>query len=151
VHADPVDPVPVVDLSTLLTDFTEATAARLLALAGHGSGSPLVEVEVRQLGGVYARDGAHPSAFCHRAARYCVLVIGMAPDPTARPHAERLLAALADWDTGAVWPNFGPPHDARTAGRAYDPATLARLVAVTRTYDPHGVLQTGAYTGAGAS
>ena len=146
VHADPVDPMPIVDPAMLLTDFTAATAAQLLAVAGPGSGSPQVLVEVRQLGGAYAREGRHPSAFVHRAARYSLLAVGMAPDPTALPHARRLFAALADWDTGGIWPNFGPPHDAATARRAYDAPTLARLAAVTRTYDPHGVLQAGGYT-----
>jgi hypothetical protein len=70
----------------------------------------------------------------------------MAADPATRPHTQRLFAALADWDTGGVWPNFGPPHDAPTARRAYDSRTLRRLVAVTRTYDPHAVLQAGSYT-----
>jgi FAD/FMN-containing dehydrogenase len=146
VHADPVDPMPIVDPAMLLTGFTAETAARLLAMAGPGSGSPQVLVEVRQLGGAYARDGKYPSAFAHRAARYSLLAVGMAPDPSALPHAQRLFADLADWDTGGVWPNFGPPHDADTARRAYDPPTLARLTAVTRTYDPHGVLQAGSYT-----
>jgi hypothetical protein len=104
-----------------------------------------VLVEVRQLGGAYAREGQHPTAFAHRAARYSVLAVGMAADPTALPHAQRLFAALAEWDTGGIWPNFGPPHDADTARRAYDPATLARLVSIARTYDPHGVLQAGSY------
>ena len=146
VHADPVDPMPVHDPAMLLTDFTAETAARLLEVAGHGSGSPQVMVEVRQLGGAYAREGRHPSAFVHRAAGYSVLVVGMAPDPAVLPHMERLFSALEEWDTGGVWPNFGPPHDATTARRAYDGATLARLAAVTRTYDPDGVLQVGRYT-----
>jgi hypothetical protein len=70
----------------------------------------------------------------------------MAPDPAALPHAQRLFSAVADWDTGGIWPNFGPPHDSSTARRAYDPATLARLAAVTSAYDPRGVLQAGSYT-----
>lgn len=145
VHADPVDPMPVVDPAMLLSEFTDETAAVMLAVAGYGSGSPQVLVEVRQLGGAYAREGRHPSAFDHRAARFSVLAVGMAADPTALPHAELLFAALAEWDTGGVWPNFGPPHDDDTARRAYDPATLARLVSIARTYDPHGVLQAGSY------
>jgi hypothetical protein len=146
VHADPVDPMPVVDVGMLLTEFTATTAERLLEVAGVGSGSPQVMVEVRQLGGAYAREGQHPSAFAHRAAGFSVLVIGMAPDPAVRPHIERLFGALSRWDTGGIWPNFGPPHDAETARRAYDPETLERLVAVARTYDPDGVLQAALYT-----
>jgi FAD/FMN-containing dehydrogenase len=146
VHAEPVDPLPIVDSSMLLTDFTDATATQLLAVAGYGSNSPQLVVEVRHLGGAYAREGRYPSAFTHRSARHCVLTLGMAMDPATQPHADRLFAALSEWDTGGVWPNFGPAHDARTARRAYDPQTLRRLAAITRTYDPDGVLSAGGYT-----
>jgi FAD binding domain-containing protein len=145
VHADPVDPMPVVDPAVLLSDFPTAAAGRLLAVAGPGSGSPLLMVEVRQLGGAYARAAEHPNAFDHRAARYSVLTVGMAPDPTALPHARRVLASLDDWNTGGIWPNFGPPHDATTAQRAYHPETLTRLTAIVHTYDPRGVIQAAGY------
>ncbi|MGY1836214.1 FAD-binding oxidoreductase [Blastococcus sp. SYSU DS0510] len=150
VHADPVDPMPVVDPAILLNAFPAEAADRLLAVAGHGSESPQVIVEVRHLGGAYAREGAHPSAFSHRAARFSVLTVGMAMDEemaaAALAHAEQVFSALADWDTGGVWPNFGIPHDAVSARRSYDEATLSRLREVVDTYDPQGVLQAGAYT-----
>jgi len=150
VHADPVAPMPVTDPAMLLSDFPAEAAERLLAAAGVGSGSPQVSVEVRHLGGAYAREGAYPSAFSHRSARFSVLAVGVAMDvvsaATALVHADRLFAALGDWDTGGVWPNFGVPHDAVSARRSYDDATLARLREVVGTYDPKGVLQAGAYT-----
>jgi FAD/FMN-containing dehydrogenase len=59
-------------------------------------------------------------------------------------------AALKPYTAIGIWPNFAPPRDADTARRAYRPATLARLAAATRTYDPHGVLQAGSYTRAAA-
>jgi hypothetical protein len=145
VHADPVDPLPVVDPAMLLTEFNEETAAALLEVAGYGSESPQLLVEVRQLGGAYAREAAHPNAFSHRAAGFSVLAVGMAEDPRVLPHWELLYSALAEWDTGGVWPNFGPPHDASTARRAYDDDTLRRIVAASRKYDPDGVLQIGEY------
>ena len=146
VHADPVDPMPVVEASTLLREFPAEAADALLAVAGAGSGSPQVLVEVRHLGGAYAREPEHPNAFCHRSARFSVLTVGISMDPTVVPHADQVIAALADWDTGRVWPNFAPAHDAASAARAYDPATLARLSEITAAYDPHGVLAIGGYT-----
>jgi hypothetical protein len=137
--------MPVVDPAMLLTEFTEVATERLLEVAGHGSGSPQMMVEVRQLGGAYAREAEHPNAFSHRAAGFSVLAVGMADDPRVLPHWDRLHAGLADWDTGGIWPNFGPPHDARTARRAYDEETLRRIVATSREYDPDGVLQIGEY------
>ena len=81
----------------------------------------------------------------HCAAGFSVLAVGIAQDPRVLPHWDRLYAALAEWDTGGVWPNFGPPHDARTARRAYDEETLRRIAEVSRKYDPDGVLQIGEY------
>jgi hypothetical protein len=150
VHADPVDPMPVVDPAILLNGFPAEAAERLFEIAGPGSGSPQVMVEVRHLGGAYAREGAHPAAFDHRGARFSVLTVGMAMDEAsagvALAHADQVFAALGDWDTGGVWPNFGIPHDAVSARRCYDVPTLARLREVVDTYDPEGVLQAGAYT-----
>jgi FAD binding domain len=150
VHADPVDPMPVVDPAILLDGFPAEAAERLLAVAGYGSGSPQVLVEVRHLGGAYAREGTYPSAFSHRAAKFSVLTVAVAADEAmaagALAHADQVFTALADWDTGGVWPNFGIPHDAVSARRSYDEETLARLREVVGTYDPQGVLQAGAYT-----
>lgn len=150
VHADPVDPMPVHDRAMLLADLTDEAVERLLALAGPGSGSPQIVVEVRQLGGAYARAGAHPSAFAHRHAAYSVFVAGIAVDPVVAPHAAELLAALTPWGTGGVWPNLGPPVDAASARRAYDALTLARLAGVARRYDVDGVFAAGAFARAGA-
>jgi FAD/FMN-containing dehydrogenase len=146
VHTDPLDPVPAHEHSTLLHTFDEAAADALLATAGPDSGSPQVLVEMRQLGGAYAFEGDHPSAFAHRSAAYSLLTVGIAGVPGVEEHAAHVVDALAPWDTGRVWPNFAPPTDAASARRAYDPATLARLAEVTRRYDPLGVLQAGAYT-----
>ncbi|MFP5373186.1 MAG: FAD-binding oxidoreductase, partial [Actinomycetes bacterium] len=150
VHADPVDPMPVVDPAILLSGFPAEAAERLLEVAGPGSGSPQVIVEVRHLGGAYAREGAHPSAFDHRATKFSVLTVAVAADEAMAAgglaHAGEVFAALADWDTGGVWPNFGIPHDAVSARRCYDEHTLARLREVVDRYDPRGVLQAGAYT-----
>jgi hypothetical protein len=150
VHADPVDPMPVVDPAILLDGFPAEAAERLLVVAGPDSGSPQVMVEVRHLGGAYARESAYPSAFSHRSAKFSVLTVAVAADEAmaagALAHADQVFAALADWDTGGVWPNFGIPHDAASARRCYDEPTLARLREVVDTYDPQGVLQAGAYT-----
>jgi FAD/FMN-containing dehydrogenase len=149
VHADPVDPMPAVDLSILLADFPAEAAQRLTEIAGPGSGSPLVMVEIRQLGGAYAREAEHEDAFSHRDAAFSVLCVGLALDTdmaaAAHAHTARVFAALAPWDNGKVWPNFGPINDGRSARRAYDQETLQRLAEVSRTYDPDGVLQAGRF------
>ena len=145
VHTDPLDPVPAHEHSTLLSAFDAQAADVLLEQAGPDSGSPQVLVEVRQLGGAYAYEGDHPSAFAHRSAAYSLLAVGIAGMPGVEEHASRLVDALEPWDTGRVWPNFVSPHDAATARRAYDAPTLARLTEITEKYDPQAVLQAGSY------
>jgi FAD/FMN-containing dehydrogenase len=145
VHADPVDPMPVIDRGILLTSLTDDAVERFLALAGPGSDSPQVAVEIRQAGGALSRQGRHASAFDHRAAGFSVLTVGIAFDPRVAPHSAALFDALSDWNTGGIWPNFAPPHDADSAKLAYQPATLARLAAVADRYDPDGVLAAGAF------
>jgi hypothetical protein len=105
-----------------------------------------VLVEVRQRGGAYAREAEHLNAFDHRDARYSLLVVGMAPDPAVPGHAAAVFSALEDRDTGTVWPNFGPVHDAASGRRAYGAATRQRLAAIVAAYDPNGVLTLGRWT-----
>ena len=51
VHTDPLDPVPGSEAAAVLTDFPAEAAEALLAVAGPGSSSPQILVEVRQMGG----------------------------------------------------------------------------------------------------
>jgi FAD/FMN-containing dehydrogenase len=145
VHADPVDPMPAFDNGMLLTELSDQTVQRLLEAAGPGSGSPQIMLEIRQLGGAYSRPAQHPSAFDHRSANYSLLVVGIAMDPRVQPHADQLFAAMSEWDTGGVWPNFAAPHDKATARRAYSAQTLDRLADVSDRYDPDGVLAAGSF------
>ena len=62
VHADPVDPMPVIEDQALLSELPAEAVDALLAVAGPGSGSPQVIVELRMLGGAFARPAAHRSA-----------------------------------------------------------------------------------------
>ncbi|WP_225754975.1 FAD-binding oxidoreductase [Actinotalea sp. Marseille-Q4924] len=145
IHADPQDPMPGLERGLLLRELTAEAVDALLAVAGPGSGSPQVVVELRHLGGALAREGAHPSAFDHRHAVCSVLTVGIAMDPAVAGHAETVRGALAPWEDGGVWPNFGPAHDDASARRAYTPSTLRALAAAVADHDPDGVLAGGRY------
>ena len=137
VHGDPKDPMPVVEGGALLRDLDDAGLAALLRLAGPGSGSPLVKVELRALGGAVRRGGAHPSAVCGRDAAYQLVAIGLLVPPVpeaAAAHCDALLAGLAPWSTGRTLPTFaGGAH-------SYDAATLDRLRATVLARDPGRVV-----------
>ena len=146
VHADPVDPMPAVETADLLRSLPAEAVDALLAVAGPGSGSPQVVVEVRQLGGAVAREPQVPSALCHRDAAYVLNVIGVPVGPGAEavvPHGQSVRTALAPWATGGLLPNFAAGTGPERLARSYDPVTLARLAELAERYDPAHVLRVG--------
>ena len=141
VHTDPLDPTPAHEAGDVLADFPAEAVDALLALTGPGVLSPQILVEVRQLGGAYARPGEHPSAFASRDAAYSLLVVGIAAIPGVEDHAAAILDAMAPWIGGHRLPNFTFTPEEYVD--AYDEVTLARLRRARRTYDPAGVLAIG--------
>ncbi|MEZ0341059.1 FAD-binding oxidoreductase [Mycobacterium sp. pV006] len=145
VHADPVDPMPIHEDQALLTDLPAEAVDALLAVAGPGSGSPQVIVELRALGGALARQSRHPGAFCHRDAAFSLAVVGV-PMPDADvvvEHARAVTSAVAPWASWGQMPNFAPSDDPARPARVYDADTLHRLAALAERYDPARVLATG--------
>lgn len=145
VHTDPLDPTPAYEAGNVLTDFPQEAADALLALTGPGAASPQILVEVRQLGGAFARPGEHPSAFASRDASYSLLIVGISEVPGVDDHADAILDALAPWVGGHRLPNF--TFTPEEYADAYDELTLARLRRAIRTYDPDGVMTIGGVLG----
>ena len=141
VHTDPLDPMPVYEAAEVLTEFPAKAVDALLAMTGPGSGSPQVLVEVRQMGGAFARGGRHESAFCSRDAAYSLLIVGIAGIPGGEHHAAAILDAMAPWTGGHRLPNF--TFTPEEYADAYDEATLRRLRQTIHTYDPLGVMAIG--------
>jgi FAD/FMN-containing dehydrogenase len=134
VHADPVDPMPVAEASTLLHGLSAEAIDAVLAAAGPEQ----LVVEIRQLGGAVSR-APEPSAVCHRDAAYCLTAIGLAGTRPAD-----VVAAVGPWSTGGRLPNFAVSADPAEVARAYDAPTLTRLSTLVATYDPHGVIAAAA-------
>ena len=145
VHTDPLDPTPAYEAADVLADFPAEAVDALLALTGPGVASPQILVEVRQLGGAFARPGEHPSAFASRDAAYSLLVVGISAVPGVEDHAAAILAAMQPWVGGHRLPNF--TFTPEEYADAYDELTLARLRRARRTYDPEGVLAIGGVLG----
>ncbi|KPM52761.1 FAD-linked oxidase [Frankia sp. R43] len=140
IHSDPVDPMPTHERGVLLRELPEQAVQTLLAVAGPQAECPQVIVELRLLGGAFARPPREPSAVCHRDAAYSLLTIGIAAPPIIEAtagHAAAVIAAVAPWSHGGSTPNFGASSDPAIVARQYDPATLARLATLTASYDPH--------------
>lgn len=147
-HMDPPGPTPCRGNGMLL-DYLPATAIdALVACAGQGSGSPLLSVELRHLGGAVSRRPPHAGAVGHLDAAFAMYAVGVTPDPatTAKvdTHLELVERTLHPWAAELHYANF----DERAPGgrrRFHDQATLERLQAVKNRVDP-GDLFTGSHT-----
>ena len=146
VHADPVEPMPAREATGLLRELPAPAIDALLEVAGPRSGSPQTIVELRQLGGAYARPAAHASAVCHRDASFALSVIGVPRAASVQQlaeHADTVLQATRPWATGGMLPNFAASADRAALRHRYDDATLTRLSALGDRFDPDGVLAVG--------
>ena len=137
-HMDPPHPVPGAGDGTMLREVTAETVAAMVAAAGVGAGSPLISVELRQLGGALARRAPGHGAAASLEGAYALYAVGMAPTPQAvdavHAHTEGLLHALAPWTAERTYFNF---TERRVDQRElHDADTLARLRAVKAEVDP---------------
>jgi FAD/FMN-containing dehydrogenase len=142
-HMDPEHPVPGTGDGMLLADFPEAAVAALVAAAGAGSGSPLLSVEVRHLGGALARLQPGHGALATIEAGFALFAVGIAATPemgaAVKAHIEVVHAALAPWDAGRDYLNF---TERRERGeRLFGPSTYRRLQTVKSTVDPEDVFR----------
>jgi hypothetical protein len=82
----------------------------LLEVAGPGTGSPLLLVELRHLGGALARPTPDAGALATLEGSFALLAGGIAtsPDATAsiRANLRSLFNSLRKWDTGRGYANF---------------------------------------------
>jgi FAD/FMN-containing dehydrogenase len=143
VHMDPEDPVPGAGDGMLLSDFPEEAIDSLVRVAGAGSGSPLLTLEVRHLEGELARPRPGNGVLSAIEARFAVFAAGIAATPemgaAVRAHIELFQAALAQWDSGRDYLNF---TERRERGqRFFGSKAFARLQAVKARVDPQDVFR----------
>jgi UDP-N-acetylenolpyruvoylglucosamine reductase len=137
-HMDPTEPVAGVGDGMALTDLTPETVNALVAVAGPCSGSPLVSVELRQLGSAVAEESPDHGAVGAIDAGFALFAVGMAVDPETtsfvEARVEALKAALAPWVADRGYFNFsGTPVDGESL---YPPETYRGLQWVKAAYDP---------------
>ncbi|MEE4543116.1 FAD-binding oxidoreductase [Streptomyces sp. V4-01] len=147
IHLDPVDPLPYVDRSVCLDDFTEKTAHTLVELTGPRSGCTLANVEIRALGGALDREPAVPNAVPSRGLPYVVFGFAVgAPDQAEQLRADlaRVVDGLAPWAAERNMVNFLSPDEATDAAgvrAVYGAERYDRLAAVKKRYDPANVFR----------
>jgi FAD/FMN-containing dehydrogenase len=121
----------------------EAIVAMLDAM--ERSSSPFSIVQLRGMGGAYARVGNAATAFAHRERRYFVAVIAVWLDQT-EDHAVHEAWTSALWEqlrpegTG-VYVNFLEREGDERIREAYPGATYERLQSIKAAYDPGNVFR----------
>ena len=122
----------------LLDELPPAAIDAIVETAGPGSGSPLLSLELRQLGGALRDAPPNAGALATLDHAFLTLGVGMLMDPGMAPaingQLDVVADALAPWDSGVKYANFvDVPIDVRTC---YPPETFDRLQEVKRRYDP---------------
>jgi FAD binding domain len=136
-HGDPEQPVPGRGDGVQVRELTPDAADAFVEVGGPGSGSPLLMLELRQLGGAVAvaPDGA--GALGALPDEFTLYGVGMVMGPGAGEaigaHLERVRETMAPWSAG-VYLNFCETVGG-AAPRAFDEATYARLRELKARYD----------------
>jgi hypothetical protein len=136
-HMDPEQPVPAIGDGMLLDDLTPAAVDALVAAAGPGSGSPLLSVELRQLGGAIGVPPAEHGALAKVSGAFALFAVGVPMDAEVGAaidaQLERVAEAMDPWDAGRRYLNFTErPADATAF---FPETTYRRLRAVKSAYD----------------
>jgi FAD/FMN-containing dehydrogenase len=137
-HMDPEDPVPFNGSGQLLDELPAAAIDAVVEAAGPGSGSPLLSLELRLLGGALTNAAPDAGALARLDHPFLTFAVGMLMDAemgaAVNGQLDTVANALDPWDSGVKYANFVDiPMDARMC---YPPETFDRLQQVKARYDP---------------
>ena len=137
-HMDPPEPVPGLTDHALLGDLPSAAIEALVESAGPDSGSPLVSVELRQLGGALTREPDAAGALATIDGAFSLFGVGMVANEemgaAVRGALDRVRDAHSTWETGALLGNFC--EVATEDSPFFTPEAHGRLCEVKSVHDP---------------
>jgi hypothetical protein len=138
IAAEPTDPAPSIARAELLTGLDADAVELLLAKPVE----PLINVQIRHLGGALAEPGGGAGASGAVAEPYLLGLLGLglphAADATRAKQAE-VVADLEAYISGRKPYTLLSPGD--TAAKSFSGSALARLREIKRARDPHNVFR----------
>jgi FAD/FMN-containing dehydrogenase len=140
-HMDPQEPIPLRSDTALLREFDDEGWRTFLRAAGAGSGTTLLSVELRQLGGAFATLSQNGGVFDHIDAAYLYWSGGLMTGPfehTTPVDLEYIRDATLSYRTGLTVPTWVERHDLPQQ-RTYDDETLAAVERIRKQVDPEGL------------
>jgi FAD/FMN-containing dehydrogenase len=147
ISMDPVDPMGARQQSEMLSDLSPEAIEALVEVAGAGSGSPLIMLEIRQLGGALERTADRLSTMGKGGSKFIMNGVGPAFTPEMAEgvvaYLARVTEATRPFQTGDTYVNFMElgGASAERVKAAYAPEDLERLVALKDRYDPQNVFR----------
>lgn len=136
-HMDPEQPVPGIGDHAMLEELPAEAIDALIEVAGHESGSPLLAVELRHLGGALSRVSAGAGARGRLEAPYILFAVGVPMTPelaTAIPsRLAQVKAAVAPWHAERIYLNFA--EGATDVSAAFSTDAFTALQSVKAKYD----------------
>ena len=144
-HMDPEPPMPGKGDGFLLDDLDADAVKAIVEIAGPGTESPLVMVELRQLGGTLRERRPGAGALGALDGSFAFYSVGVPMGPGAAEAIETRIhaikGALAPWSRGKTYLNFAEKDV--TIGDAVGAEAFARLAQVKASVDPDGRFRSG--------
>lgn len=140
-HMDPMEPFPLFGDHFLIADLDEPAVDAFVQATGPESGSPLTNVELRQLGGAFSTPVDGGGVLDHLPGRFAYLGGGVPFGPVTpaaiTAHCAQVRSALAPWAVEQTAPSLVEHRE--QPQRHLDAATVAAVDAVRAQVDPDRV------------
>ena len=144
-HMDPEPPMPGIGDGVMVDALDPAAIAAIVEVAGPGTDSPLVIVELRQLGGALRRRMPGAGALGSLDGSFAFFALGVPINPEVAQAVESridaLKQAIAPWSRGKPYLNFAERRVA--IGDAIGAEAFARLEGIKASVDPDGRFRSG--------
>jgi hypothetical protein len=141
-HMDPEHPVPGTGDGMLLKSLPAESIDEITRTAGASVPSPLLSLELRQLGGELRRARSEGGALAALDAEYALYAVGIAPTPPVaehiRSHVEGVMEAVLPWAAEHAYLNFAETR--RDPGTLWTEPSHQRLRHLKTTVDPDDLI-----------
>lgn len=143
VTMEPVHPMPIMARSIFVGDLGDDVIDSFTDVVGAEQLIPLTVVEIRHLGGAFARPVTDAGACGHIDQPYLLFALGMRAQPEMGPAIsaglDRVVDAINGHTNGRTVPNFLSAGE--DLSRACSPQTRPRLADIKRRVDPRGTIR----------
>ena len=142
-HMDPEQPVPGIGDGMMIDQLPAAAIDAFVQAAGPGAAFPLLSVEMRHLGGEFARPRPGNGALACLDAHYMLFAVSMTPVPElvapVTAQVEMVKNALAPWGARQMYLNFAETQ--QPAAPFWTEQAHQRLRRIKANVDPDDMIR----------